>query len=678
MQSHFALSKEIWRPKDPRRLPLDAFRRFINRKHKLDLKDYDDLHRYSVSDYTFWKDLWEYTHVIYSVPPEKIIAEGVMKEIPTWFPGARLNWAENMLCHDGDAIAVTAVRESGDIEEYSFRQLRIMVKDMASALRANGLKVGDRVAAILTNHIWVLVIALATSSIGAVFSCTATDMGVQGILDRYKQIQPKFVFTDTEVVYASKTFDLLPKVSQVARELVNFGLQNIVLLPSTKSGQYVPVRSDMKIPKSISLDGFLKTGEGDPLTFEQLPLSHPLFILYSSGTTGPPKCIVHSQGGIILQAKKEYVLGYGMTIHDAHFQYTTTGWMMWNSMINALMCGARIICYDGSPFSPDLRTFLKRLDALGATIFGTGPRFLAEMKAQGIEPLKLAPFNNLRSLFSTGAVLTAPMFEWTQNAFPDVYLISGSGGTDICSAFVSGVSTKPVYAGELQGKSLGMKIEVYDSNGKNIEDTGEPGELVCTRPHPSLPICFWNDPKGERLRKSYFEQFPGVWCQGDFVVKNPKTGGFIFLGRSDGVLNPSGVRMGTAEIYSVLERFSNVLDDTLCVGQRRPEDKDEQVLLFLKLRPGEKFTKSLVNDIKDTIRKNLSPRHVPAYIFPVEDIPYTVNNKKIEIAVKQIVSGSNMKPSGTVANPSSLQLYYKFRHLENLDEEGRVKEKAKL
>jgi len=680
MPDLFEDSRVIWRPSQPQFMPVEAFRRIVNHKRGLNLKNIHELHQYSVENYGFWEDLWEYIGIVYSVPPEKILTDGRFKEIPVWFPGARLNYAENLLCHDGDAIAVTAARETGEISHYTFRQLRHMVRDMAAAMRVHGLQVGDRVAAVVTNHISALVIAVAAASIGAMYSSTAPDMGTKGILDRYTQIKPKLFFTETEVFYAGKTTNLLDRVAEVAQTLSTMGLRTAILLPSAKTNKDLPIPSNLRIPNSMTLTAFLASGDGRPLVFEQLPFSHPFFILFSSGTTGPPKCIVHSAGGVFMQGKKDSLLIYQHSRNDTHFQYTTTGWMMWNSMIVNLSNGCRIICYDGSPFHPDIRTFLRFISDQRVTYFGTSPRWLAEVRGRGINPLEVARFDSLRNLFVTGAVLTPPMFEWTQQAFgPDIHLISGSGGTDICSGFVSGASSLPVHAGELQMKCLGMKVQVFDFDGKNIEDTGEPGELVCVRPHPSLPVGFWGDDKGEKLRASYFETFPGIWRQGDFVAKNPKTQGFIFLGRSDGVLNPSGVRFGSAEIYSVLESFSAELEDSLCVAQRRPEDKDERVLLFLRMRAGHKFTDELVERIRETIRDARSPRHVPSFVFPIDDIPYTVNGKKIEIAVKQIVSGSTLKPSGTVANPESLQLYYKFRNLEELvDSRGRLKEKAKL
>ncbi|KAH7927543.1 acetoacetate-CoA ligase [Leucogyrophana mollusca] len=676
MSSQFEQSRLIWRPAFASHAVVERFRREINLKHGLNLKDYHDLHSYSITDYTFWLDLWQFLGIVSSVPPTKILQKGKYEEVPEWFPGARLNYAENLLWRNDDGLACTAGGELGIIKHYTFRGLRQMVREMAAALRVNGLKAGDRVAAIITNSITAVVLALATASVGAIFSSTATDMGAQGILDRYRQIKPKFVFTETEIVYGGKTIGLLQKAAEVEKDLRAYGLQCMITLPSVQSGQPLPEALD--IPNSVSLGTFLASGDNRELVFEQLPFSHPLYILYSSGTSGPPKCIVHSGGGALVNSKKDCLVGFGILPTDTYFQYTTTGWMMWPFMLSGLACGARIVLYDGSPFHPDLRDYLKFINDQGVTVFGTSPRFLTEVQMRGIKPLELGFFESLREMTVTGAVLTAPLMEWTHEAFgKQLHIGSSSGGTDVFCAFVTSVLSFPLHAGELQGKCLGMAVEVFDPSGKNIEHTGQAGELVITRPHPSIPVCFWGDESGEKFRKAYYDTFPGVWRQGDFVVRNPQTKGFIFLGRSDGVLNPSGVRFGSGEVYTVLEHFSEELDDALCVGQRRPQDADERVLLFLKMRQGQAFTPALVERIKNAIRTGLSPRHVPAYVFDITDIPYTVNGKKIEIAVKQIVSGSSLKPSGTVANPESLQLYYKYRDIESLLGKD-VKTKAKL
>ncbi|KAJ6625755.1 hypothetical protein B0H10DRAFT_2174015 [Mycena sp. CBHHK59/15] len=726
MSSHFEHSQPLWTPRNPSLTAVERLRRLVNRKHGLQLEDYHALHKYSVESYTFWLDLWEFLGIISSVPPQKALENGTLPEVPMWFPDARLNYAENMLFRKDDAIACTAGGESGIVKHYSYRQLRELVRQMASAMRSHGLLPRDRVAGIVNNTITSVVIALATASIGAIFSSTATDMGPQGVLDRYRQIQPKFIFAETEVLYAGKVVDLRPKISEVFRNLREHGLKQAITLSSTITGKEVP------LPNSSTLSTFLAVDDGRELVFEQLPFGQPLFILYSSGTSGPPKCIVHSAGGVLLQTKKEMRIHIGMDPDDTNFthrfllsvfrinSHLLTGWMMWTFMLTGLANGTRLILYDGSPFHPDLRTYLKFIHDQGVTILGTSPRFLAEVQGQGINPrrrafiiraaqfsldsdsVELASFEALKTLSITGAVLTRPMFVWTQRAFGErIHLISTSGGTDICTAFVSGCPGLPVYAGEIQCKSLGMKIEVFDPSGNNIEHSGVAGELVCTRPHPSLPVCFWGDDAGRKFRDTYFSMYPGIWRQGDFIVSNPLTKGIMILGRrfaftltpsitfslisppgrvsdSDGVLNPSGVRFGSGEIYTVLEQFSSAIDDSLCVGQRRPQDKDERVLLFLKMRAGHKLDDRLVAKIKAAIRAALSARHVPSFILEIADIPYTVNGKRIEIAVKQIVSGSDLKPSGTVANPASLQLYYKYRDLESTTPVESQAVKAKL
>ncbi|KAL0578860.1 hypothetical protein V5O48_003140 [Marasmius crinis-equi] len=675
MASYFEHSRLLWKPKHPEHTSVDRFRKMINRDRGLNLKDWHDLYNYSVEDYNFWADLWKFLRIIYSVPPKKIMTPGLIPEVPTWFPGARLNYAENLLWRNDDGTALIAGGEQGRIEKCSFRELRLNVREMAAAMRANGVVAGDRVAAIITNSIIAVTLALAATSIGAIFSGTATDMGQDGILDRYRQIRPKLIFSETEAQYAGKRLDLIPKAAAVIKALRDTGLQRAILLPSTITGKNIGMNG---VPNVFTLPEFLASGDNRELVFEQLPFSHPVYILYSSGTSGPPKCIVHSAGGALLQSKKDAMLSKDIRQEDVHFQYTTTGWLLWKYMLTALSVGATVVLYDGSPFYPDIKTYLKFVSDQDANFFGTSPRFMSEVQGHNINPLEVAPFSSLRVVSVTGAVLTPPMFEFTFNAFGgNIYLISTSGGTDIFCSLVSGAPTLPVYTGETQYKALGMKVEVFDDAGNNVEEKGEPGELVVTRPHPSLPIQLWGDtPDGKKLRETYFSQFPGIYQHGDFMVVNRDTKGIMILGRSDGVLNPSGVRFGSGEIYTVLERLTGAsgIDDTICIGQRRPQDKHERVLLFIKMRKGRSLTKQLENEIRSAIKNALSSRHVPEYIFEVEDIPYTVNGKKIEIAIKQIVSGSTMKPSGTVANPESLKLYYKYKDIEKVvGAQGRAK-----
>lgn len=644
----------------------EQLRKFINNRHYLNLGNFYDLHTYSVSDYTFWEDLWDYLEIQCSIRFSKVLEEGkLLREIPRWFPGARLNYAENLLRRNDDTIACTESNELGHLRHYSFRELHERVRSMASAFTASGLKVGDRIAAIVANSITAVVLALAATSIGAIFSSTATDLGVPAVLDRYRQIQPKILFADVEVSYGGKAVDLIPKVTEVIQDLLNHGLQMAVMLPSTLSGSETDI---LNCPKTMLLSKFLEKGDNRSLTFAQLPFDHPGFILYSSGTSGKPKCIVHSAGAVLMQPKKDIMQGLSCRAGETFFQYTSTGWMMWTFMLATLSIGGRLILYEGSPFYPSLPHFLRFIHDQKVNYFGTSPRFLAEVKRQGINPLNVAPFDSLRVLYSGGDVLTSTLHTWAHDAFGKrVCLYSASGGTDVCGTLLSFSPTLPVYPGEIQAKALGMKIEVFDPNGKNIERTGSPGELVCTRPHPSLPICFWGDEKGEKLRATYFDTYPGIYCQGDFTLVDPQTNGLVILGRSDGVLNPSGIRFGSSEIYNIISTcFSSKIEDSICVGQRRPGiDDEEHVLLFVKVQPGYKFTAQLEEEIKEAIRRGLSRRHVPAWIGEVEDIPYNVNGKKIEIAVKKIVSGHDVQPSATIENPESFKLYIKYRNLQH-------------
>ncbi|KAI0247309.1 acetoacetate-CoA ligase [Lactifluus subvellereus] len=677
----FTNSRLLSKPSAPQDTRIEALRRLINRKHRLHLKDYFDLHKYSVTNYTFWLDLWEFLGIISSAPPSKVLEDGYIKEVPRWFPGARLNYAENLLWRTDDAIAITESNESGHISSYSYRELREQVRKLASAFNAHGLQPGDRVAAIVANRATAVAIALAAASLGGIFTSSATDMGVKGILDRYRQVRPKFVFSETEAVYAGKTIDLIPKVTEVAEDLSSKGLEYVILLPSIKTGQEISQRVIKGISLSKALSTFLASDDGRPLVFEQLPFDHPLYILYSSGTTGPPKCIVHSAGGVLIQTKKEQTVHADLRSDDTYFQYTTTAWMMWPYMLGGLACGARIILYDGSPFYPDVKMYLKLIDEQDVTLFGTSPRFLSEVQGRGILPRHVGKFEAIRRILSTGAVLTAPQFEWVHRAFNDRLVVSScSGGTDICGAFVYAIPTQPVYTGEIQGKVLGMAVGIFDEAGKDISESGAAGELVCTRPHPSVPVRFWgDDARGTLFLKAYYDTYPGVWRHGDFIAMNPRTRGYIIFGRSDGVLNPSGVRFGSGEIYAVLERseFAARIDDSICVGQRRPQDKDERVLLFMKMRAGHKLDQPFEQAIRTAIREALSARHVPAHIFEVKDIPYTINGKKVEIAVKKIVSGERVVPSATVANPEVLEDYVKYQEIERFEQPSKTRD-AKL
>ncbi|KAF9264214.1 acetoacetate-CoA ligase [Marasmius fiardii PR-910] len=643
---------------------IESFRRAINRKHGLSLRNYQDLYHYSVNDDNFWLDLWQQVGIIYSRPPRKANDPGTSPHQLDWFPDARLNYAENLLFRRDDGVACTTVGERGIVIDYSYRELRSMVQTAAAAMRSNGVVAGDRVAAVITNSIEAVVLFLAAASIGAIYTSTAPDIGAKGILNRYEQIEPKLLFMETEVFYAGKIIDLSDKCSEVISSLNRRGLKSAILLPSRISGQNLSRQAFAKCKDILSYADFLAGGDNRALTFEQLPFNHPLIILYSSGTTGTPKCIVHSAGGILLQIKKELAYVYGLDSLGTFFQYTTTGWMMWTLLMGTLSWGARMIVYDGSPFHPDIRTFVKLISDQGATVAGLSPRFLSEMRGHGIQPREVASFEALQSIAVGGSILTPNVHAWAQKAFgPLTRVFIAMGGTDICSAFVVSIPSLQIHVGEISCKTLGIKVEVFDENGNNIEGTGTAGEMVVTKGHPTVPLFFWGDESGEKFRKAYFDMFAGVWRQGDFMAVNPKTGGIQILGRSDGVLNPKGIRFGAGEIYSVVEQLEGVserVEDCICVGQRRAQDPEERVFLFMKMRPGYFLNKALQVQIKAAVRKQLSARHVPDFVIEVQNIPYTTNGKKIEIAVKQIISGAKLKPSAAVANPEALEEYYKY------------------
>ncbi|TPX15237.1 uncharacterized protein E0L32_004514 [Thyridium curvatum] len=648
-----------WQHPSPHLTRVDAFRRQVNRRYGLSLETYHELLRWSVTELeAFCRELWTFCGVVCSAPPERVAGpdDGALDRMwprPNWFPGARLNFTENMLAAGlaahPDAVAVSACREGGAAWRHlTWARLRDETARYAAALRSLGVGQGDRVAVVTTNSVEALLVLLACGSVGAIMSSTASDMGAKGILERYLQIRPKVLFVESRVVYNGKTHDHREKLGGVVAQLRKAVAELEVVIDVSGSSW-----SDGRIK---SLDNFLDV-RTESLRFAQVPFDHPIYILYSSGTTGPPKCIVHGGGSALLQQKKDFILGFDLGPDSTYYQYTTTGWMMWNYLISALSLGARIVLYDGSPLYPSPDYQVQLLQEQGVTHYGTSPKFLAALKQAGIK--NMPPLDSLQMTLSTGAPLSAEIFEWFRSIFPSkVGLVSATGGTDLVAGIIGGSPLLPVHHGELPAPSLGMAVEIWDANGKNIEDTGEKGDLVITKPFFSMPITFWGEGGEEKYRKAYFDTFPGVWHHGDFVRKIVKTQGYEVLGRSDGVLNPGGVRFGAAELYGIVDQFSEV-QDCIAVGQRRKLDADEQVLLFLKVKTPP-LSDGLRDRIRTTIRKQLSSRHVPAHILEVQDIPYTMNGKRIENLVKDVVCGRTAKVGGTAANPESLEEYEKF------------------
>ncbi|KAI9140335.1 acetoacetate-CoA ligase [Paraphysoderma sedebokerense] len=656
----------LWVPSEDliRNSQMTLFRNYINKKYHLNLASYSELYQWSVTEIQeFWVSVIEYTGIRYSQKWDQVVDLSLpMSAIPEWFRGCRLNFAENVLQFRDDRTAIIATTESLKLRHISYAELYTLVEKMAGAFRSCGVGVGDRVCGYMANCVEAVVCMLAATSLGAIWSCTSPDFGITGVLDRFTQIKPKVLFSINAVLYNGKVHDHLAKLKAVAEGLKNSGLEKVVVIP------HVPDQPmDLtNIPKSASLDDFLAAGDNQPISFVQLPFNHPLYILFSSGTTGKPKCIVHSVGGTLLQHKKEHQIHGNLSRSDVFLQYTTTGWMMWNWLVSTLSVGATIVLYEGSPFKPSPAVLWELAERLGVTVFGTSPKYLQSLQEVKYKPNEHVNLSKLHSIYSTGSPLRPENYEFVYNSIKrDVLLGSITGGTDIISLFAGHNTVLPVYKGELQCRCLGMAVEAWDSNGSKPV-LGQSGDLVCTKPFPSMPVFFWNDPNMEKYRKAYFEQYtnPSVWYHGDFILISPKTGGLIVLGRSDGTLNPAGVRFGSAEIYNIIDNFKEV-EDSLVVGQQRPIDKDERVCLFLKMQPGQKFTKELVDRIKSRIRAELSPRHVPPVIVEVPDIPYTVNGKKVEVAIKKIIStGLKIEPSGTLRNPECLEFYYTIPELE--------------
>ncbi|KAI9591080.1 hypothetical protein BDF19DRAFT_456358 [Syncephalis fuscata] len=625
--------KCMWRPANSDNTEIARFRQYVNERYQLQLNDYQQLYDWScdrIAD--FWSAVWDYVGVVASEPYTRVIDETVpMDEIPVWFEGARMNYAENLLRRGDDKhVAIVATGEQQARRSITYQELREHVRLMAAAFRKAGITVGDRIAGYIPNCVEAIIVMLAATSIGAIYSSTSPDFGTVGVLDRFNQIRPKILFSVNAIVYNGKVHDHLGKLKAVVEGLD--GLEKVVIIPFVS--QYTCDTS--VIPKSMMLDEFIQPADTTPLTFEQLPFNHPIYILYSSGTTGLPKCLVHSAGGMLLQHQKEHIIHGGMTSDDVFLQYTTTGWMMWNWLVAGLATGCTIVLYDGSPFKPSPDVLWSLAEDLGVTMFGTSAKYI-----QALQDANTIQLDRLRSIFSTGSPLSI------------------TGGTDICSTFATGCNALPVYRGEIQCRALGMSIQAWAGQDKPV--FGQSGDLVCTRPFPCMPVKFWNDKNNMKYRAAYFDVYPGIWYHGDFIWISPVTGGIVMLGRSDGTLNPAGVRFGSAELYNIVDTFLEV-EDSLAVGQKMGDD--ERVCLFLKMNQGHTMTKELIDRLTADIRRQLSPRHVPAVILSVADIPYTVNGKKVEIAIKRIISNIPYTPSGTLANPECLDLYRNLPELK--------------
>jgi acetoacetyl-CoA synthetase len=641
------MTELLWQP-SPERIKSTNMYRFmqqVNQRHGLNLSNYDDLYRWSIEQSPdFWAALWEYGEVIHSQPYDEVVDD--LNKMPgaRWFEGAELNFAENLLRYRDEHIALSFKGEGRPTVSITYAELYDRVARLARALRDMGIKRGDRVAGFMPNMTETVVAMLATASLGGIWSSCSPDFGIKGVLDRFGQIEPRVLFTADGYNYNGKQFDSLERISEILKELPS--IERVIVVPYTD-----PSPDPGRVRNGVLFDDFL-AGDGGELHFEQVPANQPLYIMYSSGTTGVPKCLVHGVVGTLLQHIKELALHTDVKREDTIFYFTTCGWMMWNWLVSSLALGARVHLYDGNPFYPDAGAMWQMAQDEGITIFGTSASYLAALEKAGVKPRETYDLTPLKAVLSTGSPLSVESFKYVYRDIKEELCLSSiSGGTDIISCFALGNPIGPVYASELQARGLGMKVEAYDEDGNPM--IGEPGELVCTLAAPSMPIYFWNDPNNQKYHEAYFDVYPGVWRHGDWVEVT-EHGGLIIYGRSDATLKPSGVRIGTAEIYRQVELIPEVLD-SLVVGQ--DWDNDVRIILFVKLREGVELSEDLVKRIKATIRQNASPRHVPAKIIAVEAIPYTISGKKVELAVRKIIHGQEVKNKDALANPESLDLY---------------------
>ena len=642
----------LWEPSQEaiERAQITEFARWIVRRLKLELNTYPDFYRWSVDNpEEFWSSVWEWCGVIASRKGSTVLVDGDKMPGAKWFPDARLNYAENLLRRGDRGDALVFWDETGFRRRVSYADLYSDVSRAAQALKSLGLRPGDRAAAFIPNMPETVVFALAAISQGIVWSSCSPDFGTDGVLERFGQIEPKVLFCADGYVYNGQQHGSLERVREIAAQLPS--VRKVVVAP------YLEERPDVSdIPNAVTMEEWLRRYTPGDIDYAQMPFDHPLYILFTSGTTGKPKCIVHGAGGSLLSGLKMYKLQFDVRPGDRFFYYTTCNWVMWNLLFAGLSAEASLMLYDGSPFARGARILFDFAAEERFTQFGTSAKFIDAVAKRGLRPRETHDLSSVRMIISTGSPLVPESYDYVYaHVKEDVCLSSISGGTDIMAAFADANPILPVYRGELQCRSLGLAVEVYDEEGNPV--VGKKGELVCTRPFPSMPLGFWNDRHHEKYHAAYFDKFPSVWCHGDWVELTER-GTMIVYGRSDATLNPGGVRIGTAELYRQVEKIDEV-EESVAIGQLWPPDKpsDTRVVLFVKLRDGHALDAALEERIRQGIRDNTTPRHVPAKIIQVADIPRTKNNKVVEIAVRAVVHGMPVGNTDALANPEALELY---------------------
>ena len=642
------MAKPLWTPSKDRirESNVAKFIQTVKADWNVDLADFSELYQFSVEEAeSFWLSFRKFAGITAETWGDRVLVDGGKMPGAQWFPDARLNFAENLLRRRDDGDALVFWGEDKVKRRMSFRELYDAVSVLAQALQAAGVKAGDRVGGYVPNMPEAVIGVLATSALGAIWSSCSPDFGVQGVLDRFGQIEPKVVLAAEGYYYNGKAIDCLGKLRDVLQKLPS--VARAVIIPYTRER---PSLAD--VPKAEMWSDFTAPFKPRDIPFVRMPFNHPLYIMYSSGTTGVPKCIVHGAGGTLIQHAKEHLLHCDIKPGDRVFYFSTCGWMMWNWLVSALAQQATLLLFDGSPFAPDGNVIFDYADAEGMTLFGTSAKYIDAVNKAGLEPIKTHRLKTVRAMASTGSPLAPESFDFVYEKIKkDIHLASISGGTDIISCFVLGNPTGPVWKGEIQARGLGMAVEVFDDDGHPVQ--GAKGELVCTKPFPCMPVGFWADPGDKKYRAAYFEKFPNVWYHGD-LVELTKNDGIVIYGRSDATLNPGGVRIGTAEIYRQVEQLDEVVE-SIVIGQ--DWQNDVRVVLFVILRPELTLDEALATKIKTRIRTNCTPRHVPAKIVQVKDIPRTKSGKITELAVRDIVHGRPIKNKEALANPEALDLY---------------------